>query len=147
MDPVCAAKASVKLQESFGKAQSIGDCLASGGQPLVASRAEGFVADVEAIVEDKASCCSVGSQCFYAIDTAECALMSGTLGAPGTLCDATGACVPPPAAGGTCCEGLDTSIYPGTGCYEGVDDSTCASVAGVFHPNAVCRPSGTCAAP
>lgn len=69
-----------------------------------------------------------------------CENVGGTLGGPGTLCDASGACVPPPGSPGTCCESGDTCI---TG--PGSDEATCTGIlGGTWFTSAVCGVDGLC---
>jgi hypothetical protein len=145
VDPGCEATGLAKLQASFVKAESRGDCIMTGEEPSAAAAAQGFVADLGTILEKQVFCCQGGGLCLYAVDFAECSAQGGTLGAPGTVCDgATGACVVPPAGIGGCCEQPNW----GTGCVGGqIDGSACTLFAGTFSPNAVCLPSGSCGAP
>src|SRR5262245_11702552 len=146
IDPACEAKGLAKLQASFTKAESKGDCLVPDGQSATASVAKKFLNDLGSVLEVQVLCCNAGpGLCLYAVDAADCASNGGTLGAAGTVCDgATGACAAPPAAGGNCCEGV---VY-GTGCVGGPawTAQTCTFLPGhTFNPNAVCEPNGTCA--
>jgi cysteine-rich repeat protein len=76
----------------------------------------------------------------FPASASECASIGGTPGPPGTVCDASGACVEPPGAPGDCCQALD-----GRGCVIPVDSVTCTESGGqLFHENAVCTPQGTC---
>jgi hypothetical protein len=70
-----------------------------------------------------------------------CDSVGGTLGAPGTVCDASGGCVPPPGAPGTCCE------FPAPSCIAGpvgTDQTACEDIGGTFFASAVCGADGLC---
>jgi hypothetical protein len=145
VDPICEGKGLTKLQASFVKAESKGDCVVPGGQSDAAAIAQKFVGDLGGVLEVQVFCCNAGpGLCLYASDAADCASNGGTLGAAGTVCDgASGACVAAPATGGNCCEG---TVY-GTGCVGGPgwNASTCTFFPNhIFSANAVCGASGSC---
>ena len=84
-------------------------------------------------------CCEVQAPVFCAVFTdVRCAEHGGTAAAEGTVCDATGDCVPPPGVAGDCCE-LSGSFEPE--CFMAFYPLFCA---GAFHPGAVCQASGMC---
>jgi hypothetical protein len=62
--------------------------------------------------------------------------LGGTMGAAGSVCDATGHCVAPPGTPGGCCEEPDQGT-----CFEPVAYEFCP---GIYHDAAVCLPTGTC---
>jgi hypothetical protein len=79
--------------------------------------------------------------CAWAPDDASCQSVGGTLGAPGSLCDAsTGHCTATGGLGG-CCDG-DFVIE---GCLSGPDisSSSCSGPGEQFHGNSTCVPNGT----
>ena len=84
-------------------------------------------------------CCEVQPPVFCAVfSDVRCAEHGGTAAAEGTVCDATGDCVPPPGVAGDCCE-LSGSFGPE--CFMSFDPLYCA---GTSHPAAVCQASGIC---
>ena len=92
-------------------------------------------------------CCSFGASCGWGdtIDASFCPELGGTLGPPGTVCDgATGACAPPPAGAGNCCE-----FGGGALCFGGpnVQQPPCDEIGGPFATNAICDPTDGCVVP
>ena len=81
--------------------------------------------------------------CAWAPDDASCQSVGGTLGAPGSLCDAsTGHCTATGGLGG-CCDGDSVSVMEG--CISGpfVNSSFCSGPGVQFHENSTCVPNGT----
>ena len=92
-------------------------------------------------------CCSFGASCGWGdtIDASFCPELGGTLGPPGAVCDgATGACAPPPAGAGNCCE-----FGGGALCFGGpnVQQPPCDEIGGTFATNAICDPTDGCVVP
>jgi len=95
-------------------------------------------------------CCTSGSYCagggaadpFVCLTTGAIAVASGEAGAANTICDGSGACVPPPGTGGNCCQN-DSLSYCGTKWAP----SNCSDFGGTFSFPAVCNQSGSCVAP
>ena len=84
-------------------------------------------------------CCEVQPPVFCAgLTDVRCAEHGGTAAAEGTVCDATGDCVPPPGVAGDCCE-FSGSFGPE--CFMPFYPLYCA---GTSHPAAVCQASGMC---
>jgi hypothetical protein len=75
--------------------------------------------------------------CATGIIEIQCTFSSGTVGAEGTVCDATGQCVPPPGIPGDCCDnfGFDRPV-----CSMPGNQDFCT---GEFRPSAVCQ-AGVC---
>lgn len=83
-------------------------------------------------------CCEVPPPvfCSAGITDVQCAGL-GTVGGEGTVCDATGDCVPPPGVAGDCCEfSGDFGPY----CFMPLSEFC----SGASHPAAVCQASGMC---
>ena len=165
VDAAKLAKCETKFTEKCGKARAEGDCevqtqsceeigaeadaavdtLSSGPSTTTSTTATttsttstttlGFVCCV--LAPDLVPRChhSAGSS-----PASQCASIGGTPGAPGTVCDASGACVLAPGTPGDCCQALG-----GSACVIPVDSVTCTESGGqAFHENAACTPQGTC---
>ena len=78
-------------------------------------------------------------RCLWVADEAECTGLLGSFGAPGSVCGGDGACAPPPASEGDCCEDLG-----GEPCQGGVASGDCTGAGGTFVGDAVCLPAGLC---
>jgi hypothetical protein len=94
-----------------------------------------------------AFCCSFGLSCAWgdSLDAAFCPELGGTLAPPGAVCDgATGACAPPPAGPGRCCE-----FGGGALCFggPGVQEPPCDEIGGTFEEAAICDPAAGCVVP
>jgi hypothetical protein len=86
------------------------------------------------------SCCEVTDFfSFTCLMTQDCAGLGGTSGPPGSVCDATGACVVPPGVPGDCCEST-VSLE----CGFGPQPSDCATAGGMTVPGTVCERNGRC---
>ena len=148
-ETLCAAKALLRLQKAFLKAEQKDDCLGTRDQTFSAEETEAYLETLEPILEAKLFCCDIaglGDACTWLEDAASCAVtFGGTLGAPGSVCDgATGSCIAPPATGGACCtfENLEFD------CQGGIFASNvCQINGGTFTANAVCVAGGTCEEP
>ena len=82
-----------------------------------------------------AFCCNFGSSCTGgdAADAIACVQQGGTLAFPGTVCDGgTGACAPPPATPGNCCEFAAPPFCFGG---PGVPEASCTEFSGTFSSN------------
>jgi hypothetical protein len=146
LDQTCLDMAADKLRRKWERAVSRGDCATAGSADDALAVVDAFLASVLALTLPGAAahCCDTGAGCFAApsIDSSTCSFeLSGTLGPPGSVCDAAGDCTLPPASGGPCCE-LSYTCATGS-----VDASTCAAAGGTYHALAVCNPSGACVAP
>jgi hypothetical protein len=149
IDQACLDAADARLARRWAKALERGDCPTSADDSAARSVVEGFLSGLTAILEPptESHCCDTGPSCFASptIDAASCAgELFGTIGAPGTVCDGMGNCVPPPATGGSCC------TLPSIGVCSagpGVDPSTCLAAGGLDFPSGVCLESGACAIP
>jgi hypothetical protein len=75
--------------------------------------------------------------CATGITEDQCTAFSGTVGAEGTVCDATGQCVPPPGIPGDCCDnfGFDRPVCSMPGFQD--------FCTGEVRPSAVCQ-AGVC---
>jgi hypothetical protein len=147
VDPECEPIASQKLASRLEKAGAGDDCLAVSQDDLIQLLADGFLADLGAVIEPPpAACCESGPSCLWVPDAKRCNQLNGTPGAPGTVCAPSGDCVPPPIAPGPCCEGLVLPV-PGAGrvCVAGpFDILACASEGEAFLADAICHASGQC---
>jgi hypothetical protein len=82
-------------------------------------------------------CCAFSGACLWT-DQIDCEdNYSGTMGAPGSVCNADGSCGAPPAVPGACCE----LVGVGTGCYAPGSFGVCY---GTSVPGAVCTIGGSC---
>lgn len=151
VNPACLAAAEEKLVRKWNKATIKGDCPTAAQADDAQEVVDAFVADVVALLTPTpplpSRCCATGSSCFAGppIDESACLELLGTMGPPGSVCDgATGACVAPPGAGGSCCMLPQFSV-----CNAGpeVTPAGCVTGGGLDVPNAVCRPDGACAFP
>jgi hypothetical protein len=71
--------------------------------------------------------------------------LTGTAGAPGTVCSGN-ACAPPPAAEGVCCEGPTVPNLAEETCVASpfIDELMCTTAGGRFVDDAVCLPGRVC---
>ena len=146
VDPLCESNGLAKLQASFTKAETRGDCIVAGKEQQTAAASEKFVNELGTIIEVNYPCCGGGNVCYYSVDDATCQASGGTVGPAGSVCNAaTSSCTPPPAAAGNCCDNLP--LFGTTGCASAtsMDAFGCAFFGGTFHANSVCGPAGTCA--
>jgi hypothetical protein len=146
VDPVCESNGLTKLQTSFAKAETRGDCIVAGQQQPTAAATQQYVNGLGSIIEVNYPCCYGGNMCYYSVDDATCTGSGGTVGPAGSVCNAAaGSCTPPPAAAGNCCDNFP--LFGTTGCVsgQGLDASGCAFFNATFHANTVCGPAGTCA--
>ena len=149
IDRACLDAADARLARKWGRALAYGDCPTAADDSAARSVVAGFLSGLTAILEPptESHCCDTGPSCFASptIDAASCAgELFGTIGAPGTVCDGMGNCVPPPATGGSCC------TLPSIGVCSagpGVDPSACLVAGGLDFPSGVCLESGACAVP
>jgi hypothetical protein len=149
VDPECVAAAAAKLSEKWAKATLKGDCPTAADAAAAQGRVDAFIDGIADLLTPPipSRCCATGSACYAgpSIDGGTCLELLGTLGAPGSICDgATGACVPPPGTGGSCCAFPQFSM-----CTAGptVPPAGCVDVGGLDVPNAVCLESGACVMP
>lgn len=149
VDPFCVAKAQSKLAGRFAEAEEKGDCLALGDAGPAQDVLDDDLGAAFDLLEEGAAetCCALGSACAATVDAAACATLSGVAGAPGTVCDVTGTCVAPPGVAGPCCAGAVSPF--GSFCVGGiaVTRDQCKLVDGRFSAQALCHPTGLCAAP
>jgi hypothetical protein len=92
-------------------------------------------------------CCSFGASCTWGegVSLLVCGEQGGFPGLPGTACDgATGACTPPPAAPGNCCE---FAVPPFCFGGPGVQEPPCSEFSGTFSSNAICDPNAEACVP
>lgn len=97
-------------------------------------------------VENETICCATQDGCYHGIrNTADCDLLFGTTGEPGTVCDAaTATCQSPPSGLGRCCEVGESGSSV---CLAGpsLDLQQCVEAGGRGFPDgAFCRPDGVC---
>ena len=147
-DSLCGAKALLQLQKAFAKAEQKGDCLGTRDQSFAAGETEHYFEGLAPVLESQLFCCSFAgfspTACAW-LETAEACTggLGGTVGAEGSVCDATGGCIAPPTSGGGCCE-----TSGGLGCQGGPFTlSVCNATGGTFSANGVCTPAKTCVAP
>lgn len=143
----CGAKANLRLQKAFAKAEQKSDCLGTRDQSFASETTDDYLAALAPVLESQLFCCS-----FFGLAPTACAWFEtpeactvgrgGTLGEVGSVCDGvTGGCIAPPAAGGGCCGG--PSIVDG--CQGGaIPSNVCQINEGTFSANGVCTPAGTC---
>jgi hypothetical protein len=149
VDQTCVAAADEKLARKWEKATLRGDCPTSADAAVAQGLVDAFVAGLLDALEPPtvSYCCDTGTACYAGpvIDASTCLELLGTLGPPGSVCEgATGACVPPPGTGGSCCAFPQFSV-----CTAGpsADPAGCVTGGGLDVPFAVCLPSGACAFP
>jgi hypothetical protein len=144
-DAVCLAKAEVKLGKAFDKADKNEDCLAGDGEESVAIGAAAYLDALDAALFTVERCCAfvvdaVLFACRWEPSAESCEAAAGSVGEPGSVCDGSGTCSAAPANGGACC---DTEA----GCMGGaLFPDSCNAIGGTFSVNAVCLPTGACAA-
>jgi hypothetical protein len=150
-DALCVAKAQSNLASRFAKAERKDDCLALGDTgPAQDVVDDGIGAAFDLLEEGTAeTCCMLnGGACTLTLDAATCTNgLSGVAGAAGTVCDIIGACVPAPGVAGPCCA---RAVSPfGELCLGGVavPKEDCENLLGHFSEEAMCHPTGLCAAP
>jgi hypothetical protein len=145
--PNPGSSAIAVLTLADGDAYCVSFGAAAGGQ-VVANTAHSWkVRNATSEPGCPAFCCSFGVTCGWgdALDAAFCPELGGTLAPPGAACDgATGACVPPPASPGKCCE-----FGGGALCFggPGIQQPPCDEVGGVFEADAICDPTAGCVLP
>jgi hypothetical protein len=144
LDPACADKAAQKLATAIAKAEGKGDCLTLESELPVSDPLAAAAEGIHLILAP--TCCALaGSRCTW-LSEAGCSLFKGTLGAPGSVCSASGACIAPPAQAGPCCE--DASIARGLRvCLGNAAEGDCTAQEGIYSASALCRPNQTCVAP
>jgi hypothetical protein len=141
VDVVCVGKAQSKVQRAFEKAEKKGDCLATGDLSDAAEEVNETIEVLFQILEPPPSgCCALAGppRCLWAADQAACEGLAGSFGAPGSVCGGDGACAPPPALEGDCCQTADDA------CLGGVSSADCSGGGGTFVGDAVCLPGGLC---
>jgi hypothetical protein len=145
VDPECVTKSQAKLTKAFEKAENKDDCIATGDAAVAQTVVDDFVAELAATLNPPpVICCAAAGACLYTADATACAAIPGAApGADGTVCTGTGACAPPPAAAGPCCQDFVTSGMP-IGCANGTFDATGCGLAGGTFSTAICSPSGQC---
>jgi hypothetical protein len=150
VDAACLAAADARLAQRWAKAIARGDCPTTAEAAGAQEAVDSFLASLNALLEPPAvsHCCATATTCFAgpSIDEASCTSeLFGTPGEPGSVCDgATGACVPPPGAGGSCCSLTTLGICTAG---PGVAPAACVAAGGLDFPGGVCLPSGACAIP
>ena len=141
VDGVCVAKAVSALEKTFEKAEKKDDCLENGDASFALGEVDQCLERAGTVIEGEAVCCTMPSfACLYVTSPQDC---TGTVGLPGTACDANGLCAGAPSAGG-CCELPPTAF--GTGCTTNVGEGGCTGAGGTWFPNALCEAPGSCAA-
>ncbi len=151
LDAACFAKAQSKLAAGFAKAEGKGDCLALGDAGPAQDVVDDDLGAAFDLLEEGTSetCCALdGGSCTLAADAATCTNdLSGVAGAAGTVCDITGTCVAAPGVAGPCCAGVISPI--GEVCLGGIliPKQDCKNARGHFSEEALCHPTGLCAAP
>lgn len=148
LDARCLALADERLARRWARAVARGDCLTPADAAAARRVVDDFLASLTQLVTPAPPrhCCDTGERCFGSpsLDLSSCELeLSGTLGPPGSVCDASGDCVAPPGTGGACC------AFAGAYCTAGPDDgpALCGAAGGQFSAAAICQPDGTCTAP
>ena len=152
VDPGCLAKAETRFFAALARADLAGPC------PGTAVEFDTITAQcVESIatcgvttttptttttsttaIPGVGMCCQGSILCTQTDRSDGCAAFGATPGAPGTVCDGTGACATPPVASGPCCQ------VDGRFCLGGpsLNQSNCASLNGTFSASATCTPTG-----
>lgn len=146
LDPFCVTKAQVKLQDRFAKAERKDDCRTWRESISIQELLDDGFADVLEILEPPPSvCCANSDACLWVTDPESCTVVNGELGAPGTVCS-DGACVPPVALDGPCCEGVVLPTTSEETCFSSpvLTEPTCTSLGGTFVGDAVCLPGRVC---
>lgn len=102
-----------------------------------------------AAVPLSATCCTIlpgscGAEAEVEYGDAEvsCLSLAGTLGSPGSVCDASGTCAAAPGLPGPCCETSPSSCLAGPAAIP--DQAACDGMGGAFFPSAVCGAGGKC---
>jgi hypothetical protein len=148
VDAACLAKVAARLAEKWSKAESAGDCVATGDLTAAQTAVDGFVGQLMAALEPTVSaavCCAGPDSCWHGLaDDDACIQFGGTPGAPGTVCDgATGSCQSPPAGTGQCCFVAEYGVCNGG---PALNLAGCVAAGGLDYPfGATCLPNGTCA--
>lgn len=147
IDAACLALVDARLARRWARAVARGDCLTSAGAAAAQGVVDAFLASLDQLLlaPPPRHCCDTGERCFAgpSLDLSSCELeLSGTLGAPGSVCDASGDCVAP-GTGGSCC------AFAGDYCTAGPSDgpAICAAAGGQFSTPAICQPDGSCVVP
>lgn len=146
-DVLCLARAEQKLFARIEKAERKADCPTLGDAIPLQDVLDDGAGDARDAVETATTsvCCETPGYCVYAADAASCTTqVGGTPGAPGTLCEASGACVAPPATAGNCCDELPVLSCAASPLF---DAATCDLQGGVFTGASLCDPTGQCLPP
>jgi len=148
VDERCLALAEARLARGWARALARGDCPTAADAAVAKAIVDGFVtALTQALTPPPSRCCDTGERCWASpmIDASSCELeLSGTLGAPGSVCDgASGDCVPAPGTGGPCC--ALAGDYCGASPVDGPE--ICSAAGGTYLATGVCGPAGTCSTP
>jgi hypothetical protein len=142
-DSTCITTAETKFNLAIGKIEAKGGCDFQGDGPTIEATVDAAVAGIANLTPATPYlCCSDGSLCSWAVDSATCSSNGGTPGSAGTVCDgAGGGCITPPASAGGCC---NLPPLDGFGvCVVGPGETGCTiNFLGTFVPNAICPPSG-----
>jgi len=148
VDANCLAIAEEKLAKKWVRATVKGDCATNADAADAQAVVDTFIAGLADILEapTEHNCCATATTCFGGddFDAGTCLELQGTLGPPGSICDGTGACVPPPGTGGPCCTFLQYSVCVAG---PGVDWDSCGAAGGFPASNAVCGETGICSFP
>jgi hypothetical protein len=149
----CLANVESKLAAAVAKANLLGSC--PGSPDALAADAGGCIDSLAASIATTTtvtsstttttiaaieSCCQGATLCTQVATPADCAPFGNGSAAPaGTVCDATtGACAPPPVAGGPCCQFLGSLCLAG----PSLDEANCTTLDGTFFAAGTCTPSG-----
>jgi hypothetical protein len=151
VDAICLTDAETKFDAAMTKieARAKGGCPLSGDGPTIEQAVDaGVRAIADLTPQAPLTCCSFGGgTCSYATSPSNCTSGLGTPGATGSVCDgATGNCISPPAAAGSCCS--NPNIFTLNARCAATAPATCTSAfLGTVVPNAICSPTGDVCVP
>ena len=161
IDPGKVQKCEANFASTFARSEATTACNTIGDAAVIEAKVDAFVAGVDTEISAPSTtttttstttstmfppgpvCCEAGTGCLGLPNASFCVIgVSGTPVFGGTVCDASGACVPPPGTPGGCCE-LPPLLL--ASCSTSADAGICrGDFNGTYHPAAVCLPSGLC---